>query len=572
MDKLGINENLFCDLAGDGKGEQKGRRHKQNAPEATPASKPKEQRDIGQKASGSTKQPDAMENVPAVNTTTAVTPTTLPAPNTTSTVTTALQVQTQDVLQSQVALQNAGPLDRMDDDNHSERSHRSVDDELEQGQLEQIEETVESKQFKAHQRTIHRLYMFSLSDKIETLDHEGLRIRNNELARQWEKASELFYSLIGQIDDAMAKSYDTCLAIMEEEYFDASAVFGKKISEFESASALKSRSASEVGHPLEEKQLKLVMPVHSIPNTWGKFDGNKRKWLGFRDRFLAAIHNNPDVSEPYKQMHLVQSLTGRAANTLGERRSATDSYQEAWERLMEVYNKPYDIARDHMNDFYALPVLQSPPTANELENMANKTHETIRQLRSLQYPVDTWDFVFVHALHERLDDDTAKAWEKARSTHAPTASEMLEFLDKEASASKQTRNDRREMTVTIDNERAKERPSTSNWKVTQKPKNTGAIPKTYPCEACPPGSGQTHPIYSCPEFLSLNPQSRKQFAMRRNLCVNCLKKGHQKDSCGDQRRCTFIQCRQDPMHNSLLCPYKQTNHSVNLGAVGGKST
>lgn len=292
------------------------------------------------------------------------------------------------------------------------RESEQSNDELDR-QDEQVDEPLERKknqmgrEFKAHQKAINRAYKIALSEKVDTLDYQGLKVRNDDLFKQWTEGSVLYWKLIRLVDDAIAESYEDCFTIMEEEYFEASAVFGKKLQTLERAIEVNSRSASEVGNA-DATRFKLVMPSASIPNTWGKFDGNRQKWLGFRDRYVAAVHNNPDVDESYKNMHLTQSLIGEAAKVLGERQTAGDSYQQAWERILEKYDRPYAIASDVMNDFYKLPVIQPPASANALENMSNKTHEVIRQLRALKYPVEHWDFVLVHTLHERLDDATSK--------------------------------------------------------------------------------------------------------------------------------------------------------------------
>ena len=74
----------------------------------------------------------------------------------------------------------------------------------------------------------------------------------------------------------------------------------------------------------------------------------------------------------------MKSLKGDAATTLEQGFVTGGSYQEAWERLMSVYNNPYRIASNYLRDFYRLPVLQSPASAPELKKMSDIAHETIR--------------------------------------------------------------------------------------------------------------------------------------------------------------------------------------------------
>lgn len=200
-----------------------------------------------------------------------------------------------------------------------------------------------------------------------------------------------------------------------------------------------SRSPSQIGAAaLEERPIELIMPMQqrNIPNTWGKFDGDQRNWIRFRDRFKAAIHDNKGILDVYKQSYLLQSLTGSALETLRKGRLANEIYLRAWERLLEVYDDPYAIAREHMQNFYSLPVLQGPATSLQLERMTNVTHEVIRQLRALEYPTEHWDFIFVQGLHDRLDDKTSRDWELTRQVNNPSVLHMLEFLDEKAAALK----------------------------------------------------------------------------------------------------------------------------------------
>lgn len=55
-------------------------------------------------------------------------------------------------------------------------------------------------------------------------------------------------------------------------------------------------------------------------------------------------------------------------------------------------------------------------------------------MRSLKYPVEHFDVIFVHLLHDRLDPETSKAWELKRESERPKIQDMLKFLDTQAKA------------------------------------------------------------------------------------------------------------------------------------------
>lgn len=449
--------------------------------------------------------------------------------------------------------------------------------------------SAEAKQFHSTQRSVHRLAEFIVKEEFQTLSYDAISLRYDRLTQLWNNGNGLFLQIISEVDDTpgLAESYQEGLNVMEEEYYDVAEALLKRLKDLAPNVGSVSRAASEVdgnGTDTEQKIIKVQMPVqqHDMKNTWGYFDGDSMKWLGFRDRFMAAIHNNADVSEAYKHSYLIESLKGAAADALGQSHETKGSYTEAWNRLMELYNKPYKIARDYMRQFYSLPVLQTRATSTELQRMSNTTHETIRQLRALELPVEQWDFVFVHNLHERLDHETAREWEKYRERDGmPTAKDILTFLDQEASASANDSNDRQPLRITVDtgnrsrsNDRAASNIGTvSNMGTASNigsASYTGTVPKKIACEACPQGSQQYHPLFYCPSFQSLNLNARKDFINRRRICPNCFRKGHGTGSCNDPRRCTFPQCQGNPMHNSLICPFKQNKHILTVQNTGQK--
>lgn len=216
-----------------------------------------------------------------------------------------------------------------------------------------------SRKFNAHQRAIDRMAMFVQSERIANIGVEMIKNRKEELEKEWNMAHEIFYSLIGEVEEGQAQHYDDCMEHLEDTYYETHAVLSSKIVALEEKILSESRAASEIGQGT--RPIKLIMPVqqHNMQNTWGKFDGGLRKWIGFRDRFKAAIHGNSDITDAYKLQYLLQSLAGTAAQALGK----SDNYEQAWERLLELYDKPYLIAQEHLRDFYNLPTLQTPASA-----------------------------------------------------------------------------------------------------------------------------------------------------------------------------------------------------------------
>lgn len=413
-----------------------------------------------------------------------------------------------------------------------------------------------SRQFESLLKNIRRTAEFVERDEFSALDFISASTRLERLESIWEKLNETYLQLIGQIGEERIDECENKLERAEDLYFIAVAAFRSKVTEL-SPQTNRVGTPSEAGgseHLERPINVNVNLDHREVKNTWGYFDGSLLKWQSFHDRFVAKIHNDEKMSNVEKFSHLKNSLRGNAERTLGEWQLTEDSYTEAWERLNQIYDKKYPIIRAHLQQFERLPAITGRPSSNELQNLSNVTHETLRQLKAMQLPVESWDMVIVHNLHSRLDPETAKQWELQRSSETPTAQEMLAFLDKQASAAlPMDKKGKPNLQVTVDNERA----GTSNLKKSssefRSSTPTNGKNKGYPpCEAC----NGDHQLYYCDDYLSLSLSARWAFVRKRNLCANCLKKGHNADHCF-QPYCQNDYCKErDNKHNSTLCPMK----------------
>lgn len=418
-------------------------------------------------------------------------------------------------------------------------------------------------------RAIARLADFIESEKFKEIDRFECKLRKERMETQWKSLEKLHFEVLLKYDDendTAQNEYD----LLEDRYFKAFAALEKKTMELDPNVQAAGAAVAGATQPMNIN-VNVPMQQHNIPNTWGTFDGSITKWKQFRDRFKESMHDLKGVSLATKFSRLQDSLKGKAAQALGQWHITADNYMDAWERLNELYDRPYLIASAHLRQFYRLPQLQGNPTANELQRMSNVTHETFRQLRAMDLPVENWDFVFVFNLRERLDKETQKQWELQKTGEWPTLKEMLTFIDKQAEALSNMQVGRAgNISVTVTNNQQ----GSSDAGASRMPRNDnkragarglspsgGAIKKKLPpCECC---SGD-HPIYKCQQFLSLSLSAKKEFVQRRKLCDNCLEKGHRKETCL-KIKCKLDACASDPAHNSVLCPNKRqqlASHAV----------
>lgn len=298
----------------------------------------------------------------------------------------------------------------------------------------------------------------------------------------------------------------------------------------------------------------------SIENTWGEFNGSLTQWQGFHDRFKAAVHDNELIPRAFKFQYLKSSLKGQAAVALGEWQLSDENYTEAWERLKELYDREYQTSRQLLWKLIDLPRLERV-NGFQIQKYCNITHEVLRQLRSLKYPVEHYDMIFVHLLHDRLDAETSKAWELKRDSERPKVQDMLKFLDAQAKAisgvhfveSKGSKSSKKNGANNNDN--YERRPNLKRFGSSNSNENSeksSGTPKK--CKIC---DEPFHQLYRCEKFKKMNVPERKRVVRDHELCNNCFKPFHMSKDCFG-KPCS----RCDKKHNSLICPENPMNKLV----------
>lgn len=381
------------------------------------------------------------------------------------------------------------------------------------------------------------------------LTNIGVNVRQSTLNDIIDRYTDLFYHIIA----VQALPERERLQIQFEEVNTLRVDLNEKLQQ-RAHDLERLNPEAPVGDPQRDDHIKTVNVIMggAIQNTWGYFDGDYMKWKGFRDRFNSAVHNK-DMNAADKFAHLKSSLTGEAARAFGEWQLNETCYQDAYDRINQLYDRPYKVCTEHIHMLFRLPTLRNPATAEELQTMSNVTHEQIRQLKANDVPAEHWDMIICVILHDRLQNDTGRQWDLARTSEKPTAKD---FLDKQAAALANVAPGRDQITVTIPNKQASGQNYGQNYGQNSGKSYGqavgGAMPRRYPCKLC----GKDHPLFLCDQFLALNVVGRRDAVLRLNVCTNCLKSGHEPAACY-QKGCPDNRCKASPMHNSTLCTYKQ---------------
>lgn len=386
------------------------------------------------------------------------------------------------------------------------------------------------------------------TDPYRALNIYQVRARRQRYAEAFTQLVALNAAVVGATSNLETRqSLSEQFARFEERYLDAVAMADMRVDELTPAAAPAlaiNPAPAQVVHVQSDNQ---VLQHLNMRPTWGKFKGVPLEWIGFKQRFALAVHDNKQVPSNWKFTYLKEALVGEPADLIGSGPIDEEGYVDAWAKLCKKYEQVYPLACAYLNDFYQLKALVAPVQARDLQHLSNVASETRRQLRGLKYPVEQWDLVFVHGLHARLGPYSGKWEEKRDRNDQPTFDEMIEFLDAQA-AQVQNHSMVGTLQVTTTNKRSNQPTSSSSSRAKQ-PANDAR------CVSC---NDTGHKIYDCPEFLPLTFTQRKSVVDYSDLCHNCLKPGHTSQNCWDKRACKLPACAQDNKHNSLLCPNKSS--------------
>lgn len=277
----------------------------------------------------------------------------------------------------------------------------------------------------------------------------------------------------------------------------------------------------------------LKLPEINLPT----FDGSFGEWLFFRDTFRSVIHDKPDLSKTNKFHYLRLALKGEAAEIIKDLQISENSYDIAWQCLIERYEDESALISYHIKSLLNIPVA-SKESAINIRNLHDSIRRNIRVLKTLGEPVEYWDTLIIHLMHAKLDSISKRRWEeKTIKLKKPSSNDFTDFLLE------------RYKILQKSNEDNKHVPFENKSKAYHKTRSF-ATTTTVSCHLCK----QNHNLSGCPKFLALNPKQRYDEIKKFKLCVNCLRSNH------SIKNCSSSKCRKcSKMHNTLL--HFESNHN-----------
>ncbi|XP_071578790.1 uncharacterized protein [Temnothorax nylanderi] len=271
------------------------------------------------------------------------------------------------------------------------------------------------------------------------------------------------------------------------------------------------------GHSSAVKLPKIALP---------QFSGDLSLWPSFIALYNTSIHENRQLSAIEKYQYLLASLKGKALNVIKNLPFSSDQYLIAYDSLLSRYRNKRKLADYHLNSMLDSKPLKTE-SAEALRNLLDAFSKNTRALSLMKFPTDSWDFLLLKFLLDKLPRSLREKFESAhRTEEIPRYNQLTKFLSEHCKVLE-----------------AIAGPSTSS----NKSKSTSVssfVTHTADCPVCK----EQHYISKCPRFLKLSPRERQSTARDSKLCLNCLRPGHGMNNCPSTWTCRTCGVK----HHTLL--------------------
>ncbi|XP_050561698.1 uncharacterized protein LOC126910588 isoform X1 [Spodoptera frugiperda] len=320
----------------------------------------------------------------------------------------------------------------------------------------------------------------------------------------------------------------------EKQYYSLVATARQLISATRSKQA--GESSSEVGscasHTHTHNSIRL--PKIDLP----KFSGSYHDWLEFRDTFTSIIHSNNNISKINKLHYLRASLKDSASLVVDNLDFSAENYDAAWRLLCDRYDNKRLLVNNHVQALFNVNPI-SKESSKSLRLIIDTTNKNLRALSTLGQPVQHWDTLIIYIMASKLDQVTNREWEEHRNslTEPPTLNIFINFLSNRSDLL-ETLEESKSIKTRGEGHSDNNKSNKSFLATTDKPKY-----KPLLCPMCK----QDHHVFTCETFKSLPVEVRNKRVHGFNVCLNCLRPGH------DANKCKLGHCKYcNKKHNTLL--------------------
>lgn len=361
------------------------------------------------------------------------------------------------------------------------------------------------------------------------LTEAQIKVHQRKVESAYAEYNELHVKILEQLTEEQQNAQDVNYAEFEELYDQVSLIL-----EEQQQDLLRNNDAIPNQQNVGAYQQPPVVVHQPLRMPVPTFDGQYENWPKFKAMFKDLVDKSPDPPA-VKLYHLDKALVGSAAGLIDAKTINDGNYAHAWVILEERYeNKRHTIGK-HIDSLLSLKRM-TKECHTELRNLVDDCTRHVESLKFLNQDfLGVSDLFLVHLLTAALDKDTRRRWESTiKHGELPTYDNMITYLKEECFIM-----ERCETTS-----HKQPQPKLAHKSSTQKVNAAITSGNEAKCDFC----GKNHLNFSCPDFKSLNVQERLAKVRERNVCFNCLKRGHRGKDCPSEKTCNKCKRR----HHTLL--------------------
>ncbi|XP_005180274.1 uncharacterized protein LOC101896568 isoform X2 [Musca domestica] len=165
---------------------------------------------------------------------------------------------------------------------------------------------------------------------------------------------------------------------------------------------------SSSSSPRNSSQKTVKKPEDDFPKVAIEpFSGAYKDWPLFEKLFTTALETKPHWQGREKMNYLKSLLRGAAANLIQCVPSSNDSYETAWKRLKEQFDRPLYVVHAHIEQFMNIPKMKYG-IESDLRRVATDASAIIDALDAIkQNERDQW---LIYILMSKLDAEICHRW------------------------------------------------------------------------------------------------------------------------------------------------------------------
>ena len=150
--------------------------------------------------------------------------------------------------------------------------------------------------------------------------------------------------------------------------------------------------------------------------------------------FKGTVHDHPTLPKVQKLFYLKGALKGDAKRVLSHLPTTEANYDAAIKLLQDRYDNQFLITKANLTNIMKIENMRKEGP-DSLRKLIGTFNENEMALSALGIDTKACDFIWVHILSEKIDNETAKEWQLTNvDGKMKTMDDLRQFLERRARA------------------------------------------------------------------------------------------------------------------------------------------